>query len=245
MPIFNKTYKSINRTVGKALHAYDMISEGDRIAGGISGGSDSLTMITVLNERLARTPINYKLFGIHIDLGFEGDLSASVEKYFRDAGLYLRIGNSDYGPLAHSEKNRENPCFLCSMLRRKRIFEIADDLKCNKIALGHNKDDIIETLFLNMFYSGEIRSMSPLQSHFNGRFIVMRPLAFTEKRVIRRFAKQVKFPDLINPCPSASNTKRREIKDMLRDFYSKNSNIKGNIFRSMRRPISGPLLRKE
>jgi tRNA 2-thiocytidine biosynthesis protein TtcA len=118
-------------------------------------------------------------------------------------------------------------------MRRKRLFEIADELGCNKVALGHHKDDIIETLFMNICYAGEISTMVPCQSFFQGRFTVIRPLAFVGEETIVRFANDRKFPEFINPCPSASHSKRHEIKALLKRLYHSNAKIKGNIFRAM------------
>lgn len=229
----NYVYKSLNRAVGKALHRYDMISGGDRIAVGLSGGKDSLALMWILNERLSRVPINYELFAIHIDPGFEGGFSDELESYSAKMGYNLRTEHTDYGILGHSSENRENPCFLCSRLRRKRLFEIADELGCNKLALGHNKDDIIETLFLNICYAGEISTMVPSQSLFQGRFTLIRPLAYADEDHIRRFAKHQGFPNFVNPCPSAKTSKRQEIKTLLNQLYRSNRKIKGNIFRAM------------
>jgi tRNA 2-thiocytidine biosynthesis protein TtcA len=149
--------------------------------------------------------------------------------------LILRVEHTDYGILGHSEINSENPCFLCSRLRRKRLFEIADELGCNKLALGHNKDDIIETLFLNICYAGEISTMVPFQTIFKGRFTIIRPLAYADADLIRAFADEQGFPEFVNPCPSANHSKRQEIKTILNQLYRSNRKIKGNIFRSMSR----------
>jgi len=227
------TYKTINRGVGKALHRYNMISDGDRIVVGLSGGKDSLTLLWVLNERRPRILINYDLFAVYIDPGFEGGFNKSLENYCKKIGLKLRVERTDYGVLAHSSQNRENPCFLCSRLRRKRLFEIADELGCNKLALGHNKDDIIETFFLNICYAGQISTMVPAQTFFQEKFTLIRPLAFTDENIIRRFAKEQQFPDFVNPCPTAKVSKRQEIKTMLQQLYQSNRNVKGNIFRSL------------
>ncbi|HUV50061.1 MAG TPA: ATP-binding protein [Anaerolineae bacterium] len=226
-------YKMLNRFVGKALHKYNMISDGDRILVGLSGGKDSLTLLTILKERQPRIPIKYELFAVCVDPGFEGGHSKALAGYCDKNGFKLIVEYTDYGILAHSPTNRENPCFLCSRLRRKRLFEIADELGCNKLALGHNKDDIIETLFLNMCYSGEISTMVPSQSFFQGRFTVIRPLAFADENIISRFAGEKGFPAFVNPCPSAKVSKRQEIKTLLRQLYTSNKKIKGNIFRAM------------
>jgi tRNA 2-thiocytidine biosynthesis protein TtcA len=219
--------------VGKALHSYDMIADGDRILVGLSGGKDSFTLMWMLNERRSRIPINYELFAVHIDPGFEESFSKSLQSYCNEIGFPLRVERTDYGVLAHSSQNRENPCFLCSRLRRKRLFEIADELGCSKLALGHNKDDIIETLFLNMCYAGEISTMLPSQTFFKDRFTLIRPLAFVDEDIIKRFAKEQRFPEFVNPCPSAGVSKRQEIKEMLKGLYRTNKKIKGNLFRAM------------
>ncbi|MEA3417233.1 MAG: ATP-binding protein [Thermodesulfobacteriota bacterium] len=228
-----QVYKTLNRVVGKALHQYNMISNKDRILVGLSGGKDSLALLTILKERQHRIPIKYELFAVCVDPGFEGGFSEDLADYCNANEFKLIVEHTDYGILAHSETNRENPCFLCSRLRRKRLFEIADELGCNKLAIGHNKDDIIETLFLNMCYSGEISAMLPSQSFFQGRFTVIRPLAFADEDIISRFAAEKGFPAFVNPCPSAKVSKRQEIKTFLRQLYTSNKKIKGNIFRAM------------
>jgi tRNA 2-thiocytidine biosynthesis protein TtcA len=233
LPKYSYAYKVLKRKVGKALHRYDMISDGDRILVGLSGGKDSFTLMWMLIERLERIPINYELFAVYIDPGFEESFSEPLAEYWNKTGLELKIEDTDYGILAHSSENRENPCFLCSWLRRKRLFEIADELGCNKLALGHNKDDIIETLFMNICYAGEISTMLPSQSFFQKRFTLIRPLAFVDEDAIRQFAKEKGCPEFINPCPSAKVSKRQEIKRLLQQLYSSNNKVKGNIFRAM------------
>jgi tRNA 2-thiocytidine biosynthesis protein TtcA len=114
---------------------------------------------------------------------------------------------------------------------------------CNKLALGHNKDDIIETLFLNIFFAGEICTMVPSQTFFKGRYKIIRPLAYADEELIRAFAKERCFPEFVNPCPSADNSKRREIKSILKKLYTNNRKIKGNIFRAMSRVKTDYLLK--
>lgn len=226
-------YQRINRSLGRALHRYDMIADGDRIAVGVSGGADSMTLLWFLHERLARIPITYELFPIYVDPGFEGGFGDGLRRFCEDRGWRLFVEITDHGPVAHSEANRENPCFLCSRLRRKRLFEIADGLGCRKLALGHNRDDIIETLFLNMCYAGEMSTMKPLQPLFQGKFTVIRPLALTDAEDIRAFTRRQEFPVFENPCPSAKTSRRHHLREMLSDLYRTNRKIKGNIFRAM------------
>ena len=233
MPKLRGPYRALNRQVGRALVKYQMIDEGDRILVGISGGKDSTTLLYTLRERQARSPVRYAILPVHIDPGFAGGCANALRERCHRLGLELRVETTDHGPLAHSPANRENPCFLCARLRRKRLFEIAHESGCRKIALGHNKDDIIETFFMNICYAGEVSTMLPAQSFFDGLLTVIRPLAFVDEGLIRRFANRMGFAVFDNPCPSAGRTKRREIKDLLRQLYHSNPKVKGNIFRAM------------
>jgi tRNA 2-thiocytidine biosynthesis protein TtcA len=233
LPRHSYPYKALNSLVGKAIHRYGMIKDGDRIAVGLSGGKDSLTLLWTLAERRKRVPVHYDLFPIYVDPGFGGGFEEALADTCRQFGFGLTVDRTDHGIVAHSSANRENPCFLCARLRRKRLFEIADELGCTKLALGHNKDDIIETLFLNICYAGEISTMVPRQDFFNGRFTVIRPLAMVDEKSIQRFARTQQLPRFTNPCPSAEGTKRSEIKTMLAGLYRTNRKIKGNIYRAM------------
>ena len=219
-------HKKLRRVVGKALYDYHMIADGDRIAVGLSGGKDSLTLLYLLQD--------YSLHPIYVDPGFENSISERLSEHCQSMGLSLRVEKTDFGVVAHSKNNRENPCFLCARRRRQRLFEGAEQMNCRKIALGHHKDDLIETLFINMCYAGEISTMLPSQSLFKGAIKIIRPLAYADEERIAQFAKQAGFPQLANYCPSAGNSKRDEIKTMLNDLYRSNRKVKGNLFRAMR-----------
>lgn len=234
LPAKASCYRSINRRVGQAVGRYEMIADGDRILVGLSGGKDSLTLMWTLAERLRRAPVDYELTALYIDPGFEGGFGEDLAVYCRRQGYRFRWEHTDYGLRAHGPGNRENPCFLCSWNRRKRIFEIADELGCNKVALGHHQDDIIETLFLNMCYAGEISTMKPVQPFFEGLFTIIRPLALVTENLISQFARQQRFPRYPNPCPSSTESKRKEIKDLLARLYQSNRKVRGNIFRAIR-----------
>ena len=234
--------KRIKRAVGKAIHDWDMILENDKILVGVSGGKDSMALLEILFSLQKRAPIKFDILPVHIDAGFEGSFATQLERSVIKAYGALQIEYKDYGKLAHSSENRENPCFLCSRLRRKRLFEIAKQKGCKKIALGHNKDDIIETLFINICYAGKIGTMKPRQSFFNGALDIIRPLSYVEKKDIIGFGKLLNLQEFKNNCPSANNTKRGEIRQLLETLYKNNKHIKGNIFRAMSNVASDYLL---
>ena len=200
---------------------------------GLSGGKDSLTLLWTLKERLARVPVTYEQLAVYVDPGFGSDAGAVLGRYCRDLSVPFIVSETDFGVVAHSSQNRENPCFLCSRRRRQRMFQIAHERGFNLIALGHHKDDIIETLLMNMCYAGEISTMLPRQSFFRGLLTVIRTLALCQESHIRRFAANLSFPSIENPCPSAKTSKRQEIKDLLNRLYRTNPKIRGNLFRAM------------
>ncbi len=225
--------REIKRLSGKAIHRQKMIEDGDHVLVAVSGGKDSLVLLRILQERLKRIPISYRITVAHVDPGFGGNSASEMAAYFASKGFEHRIIESDIGPRAHGPENRENPCFLCSRMRRKLLFELADELGCNRVALGHHKDDIIETLFLNMFYGASISTMLPVQKLFDGKLTIIRPLYLLDEDLISRYAKQMDLPRIELNCPSAGATKREEIKEMLKGFYRKSRKVKGNIFHAL------------
>jgi tRNA 2-thiocytidine biosynthesis protein TtcA len=225
--------KEIRSLMGKAIHRYGLIQEGDRILVGVSGGKDSLTLIHLLHERSKRVPIHFELFPVYIDLGFGSGRAGILKNYFETKGLHYHIEFTDIGRKANSPENRENPCFLCSWERRKLLFQLSHRLKCNKIAFGHHQDDIIETLLLNIFYSAEISTMVPLQTLFKGKITLIRPLALLEEKKIERFAREIGLPFGPSGCPVSGKTKRKIVKDLIEALSKIDRRVKGNIFRAL------------
>ncbi len=225
--------KEMRRLVGKAIHERGMLEQGDRVLAAVSGGKDSLSLLWLLRERIRRIPIDYELTAVHVDPGFGADSGSRMAAFFEEHGFAYRIVRGEFGPMAHSPENLENPCFLCSRLRRKALFESAEALGCNKIAFGHHKDDLIETLFLNLFYGGSISTMVPVQRFFDGRITAIRPLYRVEEKALARFAQGMGWPEIDLGCPTAGSSKRNEIKEMLARFYRGNPKIKGNIFHAL------------
>jgi len=215
-----------------------MLGEGDRVLVGVSGGADSLTLLKLLTGPLIFVPKPEFVLAVYVDMGFQatdGNQPQLLEEYFKGEGYNFRIEKTNIGPLAHSDYNRKaSPCFLCSRLRRKRLFELAREFRCNKLALAHNKDDVIETFLLNIFFAREISTMIPYQTYFKGEFTLIRPLAYIEESLLKRFAREAQLPVLENPCPTAKNTKRQYIKDLIKKLDEDNRGVKENIFKAMK-----------
>lgn len=229
-------HEFIRKNMELAVNDYGMIREGDKILIGLSGGADSFALLKVLSGKKIFISNNISLLPVHIDLGFKNndtDLN-HLKAYLEAQGHEYIIEKSNIGTLAHSDFNRLNPCFLCSRLRRKRIFEIADANHCNKIAYGHHKDDIVETLLINMFYGREISTMKPNQELFGGKFHIIRPLAYVWEQMIKKYAAQQKFPLFDNDCPTSNTSKRKYIKNLLNRLQKDNKHIKENIFKSLK-----------
>ena len=229
--------KEIKRLMGKAIHHHQMIKDGDHIMVAVSGGKDSLALLWLLRERIKRIPIDYRITAVHVDPGFGVNSAGQMEFFFDKHGFDYRTIRSDIGPRAHKAENRENPCFLCSRMRRKIIFKLAANLKCNRIAFGHHKDDVIETFFLNVFFGASISALLPVQGIFDGELTIIRPLYLTDEDLVRRYVNLMGWPEIAMGCPTAGSSKRQEIKEMLINFYSSNKKIKGNIFHALHNVI--------
>ena len=222
----------ISKRVGKAMVDYEMFAEGDKIAVAVSGGKDSLTLLKVLTDRKAFVPVEYDILAVHIDLGYPKSCAKELEKYFKKIGVEYRIKKVD---VLKKTKKKDINCFWCSWNRRKALFEVAHKNGCKKIALGHHKDDIIETILLNLFFQGEISAMKPKQELFKGLLTVIRPLAYVEEGLIRRFVKEQKFPTYDCTCPNSITSNRAKMGAIIRSLERINPDVKTNIFRSLQR----------
>jgi tRNA 2-thiocytidine biosynthesis protein TtcA len=261
--------RQVNRRIGQAMQAYSMLSHGDCVLVAVSGGVDSLVLAWLLQMWLKKAPIHYTLRVVHIDMGFwgEGDGGINpVEKIRRQLhrfGIPLVVEKSrelaevrtmDGGsgsscfpdpvsPVPPRDKDQpERCCFLCSRQRRHQLFDLAQEYGCNKIAFGHHKDDLIETLFLNMFYSGNISTMMPRQDLFDGRLVLIRPLAYIEKHEVQDIAASLGLVPVDNLCPLAGNTRRDNLRKMLPILYQQDPGIKASIFAAMANVRQGYLL---
>ncbi|MBN2122964.1 MAG: tRNA 2-thiocytidine(32) synthetase TtcA [Deltaproteobacteria bacterium] len=225
--------QEMKHLMGKAIHTREMIREGDRVLVAVSGGKDSMALLWLLREHERRVPISYGITAVHVDPGFGTECGDRMKAFFSEQGFEYRVIRSDIGPRAHGPENGENPCFLCSRLRRKILFELAAELDCTKLAFGHHKDDLIETFFLNVFYGASISTMKPVQELFDGRLTVIRPLYMINESSVRKYARSMDWPQIDLGCPTAGSSKRESIKEMLNGFYRSNRKIRGNIFHAL------------
>ncbi|WP_033396241.1 tRNA lysidine(34) synthetase [Thermodesulfatator atlanticus] len=235
-----KLYPRLKRLIGRAIHRYELLAEGDRVLLGLSGGEDSLVLLSFLAEWRRKTPFRWELFAVHLDMGF--DTPADHEKkikalkdYCEKLAVPFEVFFTNYGQMALEAKEKKvSPCFVCSWFRRKHLFRLAGEKKYNKIAFGHHKDDLIVTFFLNMCYHGELATMLPKQEMFKGELYIIRPLIFVEKKLISAFAKKEALPVFKNPCPLSPYTRRAKMEKILEEkLYPENPKFKGNIFHAI------------
>ncbi len=225
--------QEVRRLLGKAIHHYGLIENRDRIAVAVSGGKDSMLLLWLLRERLSRVPISYELTALYVDPGFDNETADKLEAYFIQEGFRYQIFQTDHGARAHGPENRENPCFLCSRLRRSVLFTKARELGCGKIALGHNQDDMIETFIINICYGAQVAGMVPRQEFFGGEITVIRPLALVPAQSILKVCRNQGIPIFETNCPSAARNQRSEIRKVLDGLFRNNSKVRGNIYHAM------------
>lgn len=240
-----KLRRYLRRRMERAINDYEMIGPGDRVLVAVSGGADSLSLLDLLRERCEYISPDVSLVAAHLDVGFDGGTYEAMEGHFRERGYEYVVERTEIGRIAHGPENRENPCFLCARSRRKRLFEIAHERGCNKVAFGHHKDDIVETFLINAFFAGEISTMLPNQSLFGGLFRAIRPLAYIEEKLLKQFALENGLPVLQSGCPTGLVSKRRFVKDLLTELEAENDRIKDNIFRALGNVKMDYLLRQK
>jgi tRNA 2-thiocytidine biosynthesis protein TtcA len=229
---FNKLHKRLRRNVGKAIEDYCMIEEGDRIMVCLSGGKDSYTMLDILISLKKSAPVNFELIAVNMDQKQPGFPEHVLPEYLGKLDIPYHIVEKDtYSVVMDLVPEGKTTCGLCSRLRRGTLYGFAEKIGANKIALGHHRDDIIETLFLNMFYGGKLKAMPPKLLSDDKKHVLIRPLAYCKEKDIQAYSTAMEFPIIpCNLCGSQDNMQRQNIKNMLTEWERVQPGRSENIF---------------
>lgn len=234
---FNKLQKRLRRLVGQAIIDFNMIEEGDKVMVCLSGGKDSYTMLDILMALQKTAPIDFELVAVNMDQKQPGFPEHVLPEYLTALGVPFHIIERDtYSVVKSVIPEGKTTCGLCSRLRRGTLYGFAEEIGATKVALGHHKDDIVETLFLNLFYAGRLKAMPPKLLADDKRNIVIRPLAYCRENDIESYAMQKGFPIIpCNLCGSQENLQRQVIKDMLRAWEKQHPGRVETIFSALQR----------
>ncbi|EGR2797580.1 tRNA 2-thiocytidine(32) synthetase TtcA [Vibrio navarrensis] len=240
---FNKLQKRIRRNTGQAIADFNMIEDGDRIMVCLSGGKDSFTMLDILLSLQKSAPVSFSLVAVNLDQKQPGFPAHVLPEYLESLGVEYKIVEEDtYSIVQDKIPEGKTTCSLCSRLRRGILYRTAKELGATKIALGHHRDDILETLFLNMFYGGKIKGMPPKLVSDNGEHVVIRPLAYCREKDIIKYADMVGYPIIpCNLCGSQPNLQRQNIKMMLNDWDKRFPGRIETMFRAMQNVVPSHL----
>ncbi len=231
----NKLHKRLRRQVGTAIANFNMIEAGDRVMVCLSGGKDSYALLDILINLQAHAPLDFELIAVNLDQKQPGFPEQVLPEYLTQIGIPFHIVEQDtYSVVKRVIAEGKTTCSLCSRLRRGVLYRVAGELGATKIALGHHRDDMLETLFLNMFYGGKLKSMPPKLVSDNGQHIVIRPLAYCKEKDLAAYAEIAEFPIIpCNLCGSQKNMQRQVIKDMLQQWEKQFPGRLDTMFRSL------------
>ena len=240
----NKLAKRLRRQAGQAIADFNMISAGDRIMVCLSGGKDSYAMLDLLLHLREHAPIDFEIIAVNLDQkqpGFPADI---LPRYLTELGVPFHIENEDtYSIVKRVIPEGKTTCSLCSRLRRGVLYRVADELGATKIALGHHRDDILQTLFLNLFFAGKLKSMPPKLVSDDGRHMVIRPLAYCAESDLEAWAILREFPIIpCDLCGSQPNLQRQQVKRMLNDWEKQFPGRIETMFRSLTHVVPSHLL---
>lgn len=243
----NKLSKKIIRETATAIVDYNMIEDGDKVMVCLSGGKDSYTLLEVLRTLQTRAPIKFELLAVNLDQKQPGFPEHVLPEYLSSIGVPFHIENEDtYSIVKRVIPEGKTTCSLCSRLRRGILYRVAEEFGCNKIALGHHRDDILATFFLNLFYAAKLKSMPPKLVSDNGKHTVIRPLAYVAESDIIKYAEIMEFPIIpCNLCGSQENLKRQEINRMIRAWEKESPKKVWNTYKALANIVPSHLMDRE
>lgn len=240
----NKLEKRLFRLTGQAIGDYNMIEQGDRVMVCMSGGKDSYAMLDILLKLRERAPIDFSIVAVNLDQKQPGFPEHVLPDYFRSIGVDFHIENQDtYSIVKRVVPEGKTTCSLCSRLRRGILYRVAGELGATKVALGHHRDDIIETVFLNLFYGGKLKGMPPKLQSDDGKNVVIRPLAYVRESDLERYAEYKQFPIIpCTLCGSQPNLKRGEMKALIRLWEKQHPGRIKSIFSALSNVVPSHLM---
>ena len=243
----NKLHKRLCRLVGQAIGDFNMIEEGDKVMVCLSGGKDSYALLDILMTLRERAPINFEIIAVNLDQKQPNFPDHILPAYLEKLGIPFHIENQDtYSIVKRLIPEGKTTCSLCSRLRRGILYRVADELGCNKIALGHHRDDILETFFLNMFFGGKLKGMPAKLVSDDGKHMVIRPMAYVKEEDSERYAEVKGFPIIpCDLCGSQENLQRKQIKGLMREWEKKFPGRVESIFSSLSTVVPSHLMDRD
>ena len=240
----NKLHKRLCRQVGQAIGDFNMIEDGDKVMVCVSGGKDSYALLDILMTLRERAPIHFDIVAVNLDQKQPNFPANILPAYLTKLGIPFHIENQDtYSIVKRLIPEGKTTCSLCSRLRRGILYRVADELGCNKIALGHHRDDILETFFLNMFFGGKLKGMPAKLQSDDGKHIVIRPMAYVKEADSTRYAEIKQFPIIpCDLCGSQENLQRKQIKGLMREWEKKYPGRVESIFSSLSTVVPSHLM---
>lgn len=240
----DKLEKKLLHAVSEAVRDFELIAPGDRIMVAVSGGKDSYTLLHLLMRLKARAPVDFELIAVNLDQGQPGFPPEVIERHFQAVGVPYRMLHRDtYSVVRRLVPPGKTTCPVCSRLRRGVLYNAAVELGCTKIALGHHRDDLVETLLLSALYSGALKSMPPKLRSDDGRNVVIRPLCYAAEEDIAAFAERMAFPIVpCDLCGSQPNLRRKRVKQLLAELSAEHPAVKGNLLNALGHVVPSHLL---
>jgi tRNA 2-thiocytidine biosynthesis protein TtcA len=231
-PLFRK----LRHHIGRAIGDFGLIEEGDRIAVAVSGGKDSYTLLLLLEELRSRAPVSFELIAVNIDSGYPGYRTDVIEGFLKDCGfVYRMVRTEHYEIIQEKRRPGSSYCSICARLKRGSLYGTARTLGCNKLALGHHQDDFIETLLLNQFFGGSLKSMAASMLADNGLITVIRPLVYVNEEDIISFSHQASLPVVCCCCPvcGVADLQRKRMKRLLKDLQAEIPHVKSSLLKAI------------
>ncbi|MBR4873402.1 MAG: tRNA 2-thiocytidine(32) synthetase TtcA [Clostridia bacterium] len=220
----------------RAVDDYEMIHEGDKVAVGISGGKDSLTLLCALADLKKFYPKKFDLCAITVDMGFETPMDFSkIQALCDELGVPYHVTKTEIAKIIFDVRKESNPCSLCAKMRRGVLHNTAKELGCNVVALGHHFDDVVDTFMLNLFFEGRLGCFQPVTYLSRADLHLIRPMIYMPEKDVRYFAAKVDLPVIKSPCPADGNTQREEINKLIGDLDRKHKGLRYRIFGAIQR----------